>query len=121
MQLIIEQDGEQVTSVQQDGGEVTISAMVTDGNSSDTHSFEWDVLSLNVDAPLGSVLTLDPSALIAGDYMLEVTATDSGENSLTATHQVEFTVIEAPSSGSGAMWWMILVLAGFSVRKRKAF
>ncbi|MEH6450450.1 MAG: autotransporter subunit C [Oleispira sp.] len=76
VQLLMKQAGLEVGNVQQDSGNVTITAIITDGNGADEHSVIWDLNSLGLNAPLGRELTFSPANLPEGVYMLSVTVTD---------------------------------------------
>jgi hypothetical protein len=139
--LKLEQNGIEVENVQQDGGLVSITATVQDGNGNDTHTFTWDLNSLGLSAPLGNRLEFDPANLTANSYAINVTVTDSGVGQLTDQAVIRFNVIAPPvvvppdvidpkeaddtSSGGGgggatSLWLMLLMLglaSGVRVRR----
>ena len=125
--LIMTQGGAEVSNVQQEGGEVTITAVVSDANNSDEHTLEWDFHDLGLNAPIGRVLIFNPSEVPEGEYSISVTATDSGENNLSCDSELNLMIVlpvEEPgstsngSSGGGLLWFTGL-LAGFLIRRRR--
>jgi hypothetical protein len=137
VQLKLEQNGIEVANVQQDGGLVSITAIVQDGNGNDNHMLTWDINSLGLNAPLGSRLSFDPINLPANTYTIKVTAADDGIGQLSDDILLTFDVIpeviesevEGPEGretdgadaasgsggGSGAMaWWMMLLVLGLA-------
>lgn len=83
--LRAEQNGLPVTTVISTNGSVTISAVVTDHNSADTHTFDWsrsdNSLSDSDSNPM--TLTFNPSGLGKGVYIAAVSVTDDGSPSET--------------------------------------
>ena len=136
IELVVKQAGAETNEVIQDGGEVTITALVTDPNGKDSHSFVWDVNSLGFNATLESEFVFDPAQVAAGNYLVSVVATDNGINPLSVEREVVLSVVagavvepgpdpgEAPdngsggggssgggSSGGGAMhWWLLMAM-----------
>ena len=133
VQLLIQQGGVEVGNVKQDGGDVTITALITDGNGTDTHTLAWDLNALNLNAPLGQELQFSPTGLSAGDYALSLIVTDSGINPEPVTASISIVVVEAVvvtpveeeaapadessdtssggSSGGGAMFWLLMLMS----------
>jgi PKD domain len=73
--LIVQQGGGEVDTILLSGGEVSLTADVSDANGDDL-SLSWDLDSLGLDAPAGNVLTFDPINLAEGDYPVVLTATE---------------------------------------------
>jgi len=126
VQLLIEQNGQEITHALQDGGPVTITALVIDGNAIDEHILEWGLDELNLDSPFGRVLTFDPTSIAVGSYAISVKATDTGENNLSGSSELQLQVVltedESDSEnallGGGSLWWVTLLLTGLAARRR---
>ncbi len=122
VQLLIQQNGKNVNSINPKGGEVTITAVVTDGNDVDEHTLEWNVNELSLAPPLDRVLVFNPENIIEGDYVISVTATDSGNNNLSTTLETHVKISKPKSDddslGIGSLWWLTLLLTGATVRRR---
>ncbi len=123
-QIILEQD--QLASITQDGGTVTVTIWVDDANDTDEHTLEWDLTSLGLIEPVGRVLTFDPAELEEGDFNIGVSATDSAPESLSCATNIRMTlvipVIEEPtdsSGGAGSLWWLVFILFGLTLPKRR--
>jgi len=125
VQFKLEQNGLEVANVQQDGGMVTLTAVVQDGNGNDVHSFIWDIDSLGLNAPLGSRISFDPINLAEGTYDISVTATDNGIGQLSDDALLSLEIIapvqesrDGESTGSGGSgggsinWWFMIVILG---------
>ncbi|WP_018016143.1 GLUG motif-containing protein [Teredinibacter turnerae] len=77
-------------------GDVTVSAIVTDPNGDDTHTFNWELSDLGlVIAADQASFSFDPNNLQDGDYAFKVTVTDSGEPALSDSEDSVLT-IETP-------------------------
>ncbi|WP_339074507.1 GLUG motif-containing protein [Teredinibacter turnerae] len=121
-------------------GDVTVSAIVTDPNGDDTHTFNWELSELElVIAADQASFSFDPNNLQDGDYAFKVTVTDSGEpalsdsedSALTIETPVEPTPEPTPTSppaptgasgtsgggGSTSIW--VLILLGLALGRRK--
>jgi len=78
--LIIQQNGNDVTQIQPDLGEVTVIVELNDANSLDIHTYDWSA----TDNQLSNVSTVeenfifDPSNLALDLYRIALTVTDSG-------------------------------------------
>ena len=138
LQIKMEQGGEEVANITQDAGDVTITAIVTDGNGDDEHTFRWDLNSLGLNAPIGHVLSFNPANIPEGKHSLTITVTDNGINSLAARANLEFDIIapiensdgrsneddsasDNSSSGGGALqlWLLLLLTTGLLGRKKQ--
>jgi len=97
----LEQNGVEVSEVITDEGEVTLTAIVTDGNGNDTHTLEWDVNSLGLNAPLGHILSFDPINVPSGSYQLSVVVTDDGMPQLSADANLRIDVVNPEEELSG--------------------
>jgi hypothetical protein len=125
--LLIEQDGQEITHALQDGGPVTITALVTDGNDIDEHTLEWELNKLSLAPPNGRGLTFDPSTVATGSYTISVKAIDTGEGNLSGSSELQLQIVlsedESDSEddliSAGSLWWLTLLLAGLAVPRRK--
>ena len=76
------------------GGAVTVTAVVQDIDSHDSHSLQWQ----DVDGLGGSVsghyYSFDPSGLSAGVYQLQVEATDNASNPLSGSNVLALTIVD---------------------------
>jgi hypothetical protein len=100
--LSVEQSGNVGRIVSADAGVITITADVSDLNSADTTSLEWDteawVQSVDVAPDLtlnGNTISFDPSALAAGTFSLSATVTDNGSPVLTTTKTIAIKLLAA--------------------------
>jgi len=123
LQLIIEQNGVEVANITKDGGLVTVRALITDGNGNDTHSLDWNLGSLSLNAPTGTLLSFDPANFVAGNYSITVTVND--EAGLSSDQSISLSIVEtqtptAPDEGGSAMqlWLMLLLAAGLFGRRK---
>ncbi|QEI11270.1 DUF4347 domain-containing protein [Cellvibrio japonicus] len=86
VQLKITQGGASTTIVTPSGGPVTVTAVVTDPNPNDTHSFDWSATRGLPDTdgnPVDAARVFDPAGL-SGSHSVVVTVTDSGGASTQA-------------------------------------
>jgi hypothetical protein len=136
VQLTLEQGGVEVDSVQQNGGVVTITAVVTDGNGNDTHSLNWSLESLGLSDTLESIVSFDPENVDDGTYVITVTATDDGVGLLSGEAELTFDIVAeqidsspgiengsgsssgGSSSGGSMTWWIMLLMFGFIANAR---
>ncbi len=128
VQLLIEQAGQEITHARQDGGPVTITVLVVDGNDIDEHVLEWDLNELGIASPTGRVLTFDPALLSEGSYKINVKATDTGVDNLSGSSEVQLKVVLSESEavdsdllGMGSLWWLTVLLAGAAIRRRPQY
>jgi hypothetical protein len=92
------QSGLATTSIDPGAGDVTVTAIVTDPNGNDTHSYAWNAESLPVAPYDQRSFVFDPFAMEPGAYSLTVTATDDGDPALTSEEAVLPFKIQEPSS-----------------------
>lgn len=82
VKLLLEQNGNPTVLVSPTGGEVTVTAIVEDANSNDTHSFDWSATDnrlVDTDGSLTDMgMVFDPANLNPGLSRIRVTVTDSG-------------------------------------------
>lgn len=87
--LTSEQGSVNTILITPDGGAVTLTASITDPNSGDSHSLNWSATDASLVDTDGdttdATLVFDPTGLSAGTYKAQVTATDDGGASDTAT------------------------------------
>ena len=134
IELLLTQDGREESTIVEGTGYVTIEATITDENGWDYHSVEWssDDINLADSYELGNSITFSSDGLVAGDYTISVTVTDTGIPQLSDTAEMTIRVISnvdpAPSassdeggsggegsggggSGGGAMFWLLALLS----------
>ena len=101
LQFSASQDGVAARTVAVDGGDVSIQVMVSDGNSTDTHSIDWgtsiDGLS-NVSADTEGNLMFSIAGLNLGGLTLTATVTDSGNTPISVSDSVVLNIIETRTS-----------------------
>lgn len=93
--LLLKQNDVEVANVVQDAGAVSITAQVTDTNGDDTHTLEWNLGDLPLNAPTGNVLNFDPINLGSGTYPISLTATDDGLNPLSGMGNLDLVVVSS--------------------------
>jgi len=102
--LAFNQDGVETSNVDPAGGEVTVTATVSDVNGQDLHSFEWLVVGLPPVAADAASFVFDPVDLASGSYTISVVATDDGDPVLSSDEvSLVFTVKSSaqPATGGG--------------------
>ena len=140
VQLLVKQAGAETNEVMQDGGEVTLTALVTDPNGKDSHSFAWDVNSLGLNAALEAEFVFNPAQVVAGNYLVSVVVTDNGVDPLSAEGEVMLPVVAravvepgpepgtepdngsgggGSSSGGGAVHWLLLMVMMLLICRRQ--
>ena len=94
--LRAEQNGLPVTTVSATNGPVTISAMVDDLNSSDSHTFDWSATDNSLaDSDNNSMtLTFNPANVSTGVYTAKVSVSDDGVPSETVMATLNLKVIQ---------------------------
>ncbi len=121
VQLILQQSGLEVANITADGGDVSIRAVIEDGNGNDEHTLDWEISELELAAPVGSVLRFSPENLLEGDYIISLTATDNGINPLSGSTTITIKVVkselEETIEGLGAIWWLMFLVGGLSIRR----
>ena len=127
LQLI--QNGVEVSDIDLQGGEVTLSASVSDPNGDDSHTLSWNVDALGSVITTESSVTFAPDTLASGTYSVAVTVTDDGLPSMSATAEISIQIPEpeladSGSSGGGSVLWLLtlapLVRVGRRVLKQAA-
>jgi hypothetical protein len=140
VQLLIQQAGVEVSDIKQEGGDVTITAIIKDGNGHDEHSLIWDLNALGLNAPLGHELTFNPAGLSEGVYELSVSVTDNNPvNPLSASIEVSIQLLvpvvvppvdagpgsadssSGGSSGGGAMFWLLIFMSAALVYSNRRY
>ena len=129
IELLLTQDGREESAIVEGMGDVTIEVIITDENGWDYHSVEWssDDINLADSYELGNSITFSSDGLVAGDYTISVTVTDTGIPQLSDTAEMTVRVISnvdsAPSassdeegsggggSGGGAILWLLAILS----------
>lgn len=122
--LILTQAGREEAAILEGMGDVTIEVIISDEDTSDRHYVEWssDDINLADSYEFGSSITFSSDGLVAGDYTISATVTDSGIPQLSDTAEMTIRVISdvdpAPAassggggSGGGAMIWLLALLS----------
>ncbi|MCK7598025.1 hypothetical protein M0G74_12150 [Microbulbifer sp. CAU 1566] len=78
-----------------DAGEVTLSAVVTDVNGGDNHSYQWYTSELPVTPGDQASFTFDPQSMALGDYSVSVVVTDDGNPMLSSEEATFMFTLEA--------------------------
>ncbi len=84
--ITVEQNGLATSTVYADAGPVVMTAIVTDPNPNDVHSYDWSMTSNSLIPAEGftsATFTFDPIALSAGIYPLALTVIDDGDGLLS--------------------------------------
>lgn len=127
------QSSQVTTAIVTDQGPVTVTAMISDTNSNDTHTITWDTTGVTDYTTQDNTLTFEPGELAISQATITANVTDSGNPSLTTTAPLALSVSQPPAtqnptpttsppssnqSGGGTMsWWVLLITAGFTVRR----
>jgi len=104
VKLEVHQDTIKTTIVSLTGGDIVFSALVTDSNSQDSHTFEWYDTNGNrliADEGDSAKLTLSPTGLTSGLYSLHVVVTDNGEPQGQSEAEVMIHILDAAPELSG--------------------
>ena len=95
--LVMSQNGSSTTIIDPAGGDVTITAVISDSNSQDSHTLNWNVDALPSPNSVGSTVSFDPSSLADGNYSISISIDDNGSPVLSDEASLDFTVeAEAP-------------------------
>jgi hypothetical protein len=99
-----------VTSLSKTGGPVVISALVTDSNDQDTHTFVWSVTGVTNFSTNEQQISFNPSELSVSEISIEVQVSDSASPSLSSTTSLSLNLSqptpiepETPDSGGGTL------------------
>ena len=127
------QSSQVTTAIVTDQGTVTVTAMISDTNSNDTHTITWDTTGVTDYTTQDNTLTFEPGELAISQATITANVTDSGNPSLTTTASLTLSVSQPPAtqnptpttsppssnqSGGGTMsWWVLLITAGFTLRR----
>ena len=127
------QSSQVTTAIVTDQGTVTVTAMISDINSNDTHTITWDTAGVTDYTTQDNTLTFEPGGLAISQATITANVTDSGNPSLTTTASLALSVSQPPAtqnptpatsppssnqSGGGTMsWWVLLITAGFILRR----
>ena len=124
IELLLTQDGREENTIVEGMGDVTIEVIITDENGWDYHSVEWSSNDINLadSYEFGNSITFSSDGLVAGDYTISATVTDSGIPQLSDTAEMTIRVLSnvdpAPAassggggSGGGAIFWLLALLS----------
>ena len=98
------QSGRQTRLITIGGGDVTVTAAVSDVNGGDTHFYDWRASNNNLQPKTGfsgQTFVFDPAGLAPGYYKARVTVTDSGSPPLSAAVDLQLQVVQAAPDLTG--------------------
>ncbi len=123
------QNGGTISEINPDDGNVSVSVSISDANSADSHSVEWQVSGAATFNEQSRSITISPSDISGDSVSITVSVTDNGSPALTTEGTLNLSVQEttptpitpvtpAPdyssSGGSmGAFLAVLLLFAGF--------
>jgi len=90
--VVIEQNGQRVSTVTRDGSTVTVSVDPVDANAADSHRYDWGASDVALVPQQGfdqDTFTFDPAGVVEGIYRIEVAVTDDANPQATA-HQYRY-------------------------------
>lgn len=103
--ISVNQNGQNGTSINMDGGPVTITATTNDPNPDDIISIIWTLENIPAPSMAANQVSFDPSNMSAGNYQISATANDDGDPILSDTVSILLSVqaenLEPESSGGG--------------------
>ena len=123
VQLRMEQNGSDSTTIKTEGGRVIVQADVSDFNSTDSHTISWEAntgLITNLSTEPTQFI-FDPAALPPANYEIKVIATDNGMPPLNTSATINLTLAQPEPIRLGAlgeMWlWLLFacLIRSFSV------
>jgi len=105
LDVVLSQQGENVTVIDPDNGLVTLTAIINDVNQADSHDISWTVAdNAFIDESLDDnqqTFEIDPSLLTEGIYVVAITATESNtEESLSVSQSTQFVVEQLIALGN---------------------
>lgn len=114
------QAGNDAGTASTSGGEVIISAQVSDANPDDQHSFAWQALDtqLSDNDNLAHQFTFDPTGLPSGLYEFQVNVSDDGEPSLSSSASVFIELAPEARAGAGSGLWLCIALMGLLILRK---
>lgn len=100
-EIMLSQRQELRNIVSRDGGLIQISGKVSDANTGDVLTSQWDFASLAV-VSNSDGYSLDPTNLALGVYPISLTVTDNNSPALSATAKMQLVVLaKMPTLGTG--------------------
>ncbi|MBN8444009.1 MAG: tandem-95 repeat protein [Gammaproteobacteria bacterium] len=100
-EIMLSQRQELRNIVSRDGGLIQISGKVSDANTGDVLTSQWDFASLAV-VSNSDGYSLDPTSLALGVYPISLTVTDNNSPALSATAKMQLVVLaKMPTLGTG--------------------
>ena len=84
-------------------GIITLSALATDENEGDSHTYNWDLNSLGLATSASQVLELDPETITPADYEITLTVTDDGLPNLSAQETFTLTLAYGDTDGDSVL------------------
>jgi hypothetical protein len=104
------QAGNAVSEISTELGLVELTATVADGNTNDSHTFQWSTSGDITFTTTGNKASFDPANLSSGTMSITLEVVDDGSPNLSVEEVIALT-IEAPtqtstssSAGSGSVW-----------------
>ena len=98
-----EQNGLSTDSPTNIGGSITLTAVISDNNESDLHSYNWDLSSLDMNNQTEQLAQVDPSNITPGDYDISLVVTDNGLPNLSSEENFTLTIAYGDSDGDGVL------------------
>jgi hypothetical protein len=95
--ILLEQKGKRVTTVDTSAGDVTVYAVIKDINRQDTHSIEWAEPELEV--LTGQSIQLDVTNLSTGSHELMATVTESNTDEAYSTQNTLSFIVSSELNG----------------------
>lgn len=95
VKLRVAQDGDARMTVSQASGPVTVTAIVSDPDAGDSHTYQWSASgsSLADTDEDAAAFTFDPQTVVEGVYEVAVTVTDDGEPAASGIASVRVRVL----------------------------
>lgn len=103
--LSAQQFGRQARLITVGGGDVTVTATVSDPNHSDTYTYNWSATNSALKSKTGTTsdtFIFDPSSLVPGYYKVRLTVTDSGSPPLSTAVDLQLQILAKPPDLTGS-------------------
>jgi len=84
-------------------GIISLSALVSDVNIADLHTYHWDLSSLGLGITSSQVIEINPTSIIPANYEITLTVTDDGVPNLTTQETFTLTLAYGDTDGDGTL------------------